>query len=374
MRPTVAEIDLSALADNLETVRRAATGAPGIKVLAVVKANAYGHGDLPVASRLEALGVDMLGVAHVEEGVRLREGGIKTPILILAGIFEDETEALADFCLTPVIYDGATVRRIAEVARARGVSMPVHLKIDTGMNRIGVRPDDAVRLAREIAALPGIWLEGLLTHFADADLADPSSALDQARLFAETIERLASDGIHPPLRHIANSAAVLAGMDNRFNMVRPGLMLYGYPPAQWISGLPTGASLKPVMALISSIAYLKRVPSGATVSYGRTYITKRESLIATIPIGYADGYSRALSNVGEVLVRGQRAPVAGRVCMDMTMVDVTDIDGVKEGDRVTLIGRDGKELISAMDIAEKTGTIAYEVLCGIGSRVRRVYI
>lgn len=371
MRPTVAEIDLSALAHNLGEVQRLAAGK---KVLAVVKANAYGHGDVQLASCLKKHGADMLGVALVEEGVRLREAGIPGGIIVLAGIFDDEAETCFKYDLTPVVYSLRTARLLARAAEARGVALGVHLKVDTGMGRIGVLPADAVNVAAEIAAMPGLKLEGMLTHFAEADLADQGFAREQARIFSDIISKLAERGMRVPLRHIANSAAVFSAGDLHLDMVRPGLMLYGYYPATWMKTMKPGADLKPVMSLRSSIAYLKRLPAGATVSYGRTCVLERESLIATIPIGYADGYSRLLSNKGEVLIRGRRAPLAGRVCMDMIMADVTDIDGVSEGDRVTLMGRDGDEFISADDIAETTGTIAYEVLCGIGSRVRREYV
>jgi len=340
----------------------------------VVKANAYGHGDVRVASCLKKHGAEMLGVALAEEGIRLREGGISGGIIVLAGIFDDEAEICIKHGLTPVVYSLRTARALAQAAKAKGVTLGVHLKVDTGMGRIGVLPGDAVDVAAEIAAMPGLKLEGMLTHFAEADLADQAFAQEQARVFSDIISRLAERGITIPLRHIANSAAVFSAGELHLNMVRPGLMLYGYYPAPWMKTMKPGAELRPVMSLRSSIAYLKRLPAGATVSYGRTCMLERESLIATIPIGYADGYSRLLSNRGEVLIRGKRAPIAGRVCMDMIMADVTDIEGASEGDRVTLLGRDGDEFISADDIAEKVGTIAYEVLCGIGSRVRREYV
>ena len=364
MRPTVAELDLNALAHNLGEVRR----------LAAVKANAYGHGDVQVASCLQRHGADMLGVALVEEGIRLREGGLSAGIVVLAGIFDDEAEACVTHNLTPVVYSLRTAHLLARAAKARGTTIGVHLKVDTGMGRIGALPGDAVVVAAEIAAMPGLKLEGMLTHFAEADLADQGFAKEQARIFSDILAELSGRGVTPPLRHIANSAAVFSAGDLHLDMVRPGLMLYGYYPAPWMKTMKPGAELRPVMSLRSSIAYLKRLPAGATVSYGRTFVLERESLIATIPIGYADGYPRLLSNRGEVLIRGRRASIAGRVCMDMIMADVTDIEGVSEGDKVTLLGRDGDEFISADDIAEKAGTIAYEILCCIGNRVRREYV
>jgi alanine racemase len=250
-------------------------------------------------------------------------------------------------------------------------SVPVHVKIDTGMGRIGIAPEEAADFVEALRKLPGIDVQGLMTHFADADLRDKGYASKQLDRFESLIAELHVRGIDIPVRHAANSAAILDYRRALFTMVRPGLMLYGYNPLE--AGADK-ADLKPVLSLVTRIAFLKNVPAGIPISYGRTFTTKRRSLIATLPIGYADGYSRSLSNSGEVIVRGVRVPVVGRVCMDMCMIDVTDVAGVCEGDNVVLIGTQGSERITAHDIAVKTGTIAYEVLCGIGSRVPRVYL
>lgn len=366
-RPTAALIDLGALEHNFREVARRAEGRA---VLAVVKAQAYGHGALPVARRLDSLGAGMFGVALVEEGQELRESGIRTPILVMGALFPEQAETVAALQLTPVVYTTAVARALSRAAKKQNRNIPLHVKIDTGMGRVGVPPEDALAFIAELQALDNIVVQGLMTHFADADLRNKDYASQQIDRFSDIITTLEARHLSVPLRHAANSAAVLDFHRAFFTMVRPGLMLYGYNPLE-AGAAP--AELRPVMTLATRIAFLKKVPAGTFISYGRTFVTKRESLIATIPIGYADGYSRGLSNKGVVLVRGMRAPVVGRVCMDMCMIDVTDIPGAAEGDQVVLIGAQGGDRITADDIALKTGTIAYEVLCGISSRVPRIY-
>ena len=364
-RPTAALIDLDALRHNCAEVTRRAGGR---KVLAVVKAQAYGHGAVAVSRRLVELGVDMLGVALVEEGRELRDAGITVPIVVMGPVRPAQAAQIIGGRLTPVVYALPLAQTLSDAAAAEGGKVPVHVKVDTGMGRIGLSPEDACPFIRDLTRLPGIVVEGLMTHFADADLKDTVFASTQMDRFETLIRSLEEQGITIPLRHAANSAAVLAYDRALLTMVRPGLMLYGYDPLE-----RRGSSdLRPVLSLVSRIAYCKKVPAGVPISYGRTFVTRRESLIATVPIGYADGYSRSLSNKGEALVRGRRVTVAGRVCMDMIMLDVTDVPAVAEGDEVVLIGRQGEERISADDIAAKTDTIAYEVLCGIGARVPRV--
>jgi alanine racemase len=366
-RPTVATIDLNALSHNYAEVTRRAGNR---KVLAVVKAQAYGHGAIPVARRLVELGCPMLGVATVEEGRNLREAGIQAPILIMGPVFPEQAEAIARAKLTPVVYTHALARSLADASAGAGTKCPVHVKVDTGMGRVGVPPEGALDFISDISGLPGVSVEGLMTHFADADLRDKAFAAAQLDRFEALLRRLEAKGIDIPLRHAANSAAVLEYDRALLNMVRPGLMLYGYNPLE----SKVSADLRPVLGLVTRIAFVKRVPAGVPISYGRTFVTERESLIATIPLGYADGYSRGLSNKGEAIVRGMRVPVAGRVCMDMTMLDVTDVPGAAEGDEVVLIGARGNERITADDIAARTGTIAYEVLCGISGRVPRIIL
>ncbi len=367
-RPTVARISLGALSHNFAEVLRRANGR---KVLAVVKARAYGHGLIPVARHLLSQGAYMLGVALVEEGRELREAGIEAPILVLGPVFPGQADAVAALRLTPALSNSRVARALADAGRKRTARIAVHVKVDTGMGRTGVSPEAAPALIQELMALEGIVVEGLMTHFADADLRDKTFASRQMERFEKLLGTLADQGIDLPLRHAANSAAVLDYPRALFTMIRPGLMLYGYDP---VEEKTSGVELQPVLSLLTRIFLLKKVPAGTPISYGRTFVTRRESLIATIPIGYADGFSRGLSNRGEALVRGIRAPVAGRVCMDMTMLDVTGVPGVSEGDEVALIGASGSERITAADLAAKTGTIPYEVLCGISARVPRVFV
>ncbi len=367
-RPTAARIDLQSLSHNFNEVLRRAEGR---KILAVVKAQAYGHGALRVSRHLLELGAGMLGVALIEEGRELRAAGIESPILVMGAVLPEQAAEIAELGLTPVVYDMAVARAVSEAAQRFKKKIPVHVKIDTGMGRIGVNYAGAEEFIADLARLNGIEVQGIMTHFADADLRDKRFAAEQMDRFGCVLKKLDARGISIPLRHAANSAAVLDFRKALFTMIRPGLMIYGYNP---LEGAGIDADLRPVLSLVTRIAFLKKVPPGVPISYGRTFVTKRESMIATIPIGYADGYNRALSNRGEAIVRGIRVPVAGRVCMDMTMLDVTDVPGVNAGDEVILIGNQENERITAYDIAAKTGTIPYEVLCGISSRVPRIYL
>ncbi|MBI5379443.1 MAG: alanine racemase [Nitrospirae bacterium] len=370
-RPTVAEIDLSALSANLRLIRKRI--GPGREILAVVKADAYGHGAGAVSKQLMEEGVERLGVATVEEGAELREAGITVPTLLLGGLFPEDLEGAVAYDLTPVVYHSEILEPLSRVARHTGKRVPVHVKVDTGMGRVGVPAEQAVPFIRQVVATEGIVLEGLMTHFADADLADKSFASRQLALFESLIRDLRGSGIAVPCCHVANSAAVLDFPPAFFNCVRPGLLLYGCLP---FPRRDVGADpeVRGVLRLNTRVLYVKEVPTGTPISYGRTFITRRPSRIATLPIGYADGYSRALSNRGEVLIRGKRVPVVGRVCMDLTMVDVTDAPEAGAGDEAVLIGRQGEARITAEEVAERAGTIPYEILCGIGRRVRRVYV
>lgn len=366
-RPTMAVIDMDALDHNF---REVVSRAEGQQVLAVVKARAYGHGAVQMSKRLLRLGADMLGVALVEEGRELREAGIDAPVLVMGATFPEQAEAMVSLKLTPAIYSLPVAQALSEAAYKRRTTINVHVKIDTGMGRIGIAPEDAPDLIATLQKLRNISVQGLMTHFADADLRDKQFASKQMDRFEGLLKALEAKKIKAPVRHAANSAAVLDFRRAFFTMVRPGLMLFGYNP---LEAGALGADLRPVLSLLTRIAFIKKVPTGVPISYGRTFTTKRESAIATLPIGYADGYSRGLSNKGEALVRGMRVPVVGRVCMDMCMIDVTDVPAAREGDDVVVIGSQGGERITADDIAAKTGTIAYEVLCGISSRVPRIY-
>jgi len=366
-RPTRAEIDLHALDHNFKHVMLCANGR---QILAVVKARAYGHGTVEVSRRLLTLGADMLGVALVEEGRELREAGIQTPVLIMGAIFPEQAEAVVSLNLTPVVFSLSVAKALSCAAQKKKKTISVHVKIDTGMGRIGISPEAAPAFIASVQKLGGISVQGLMTHFADADLQDKRFASQQIDRFETLLRTLDAQGITVPMRHAANSAAVLDCPRAFFTMVRPGLMLYGYNPLERENA---SRGLRPVLSLVTRIAFIKKVPAGVAISYGRTFTTLRESRIATLPIGYADGYCRSLSNRGEALVRGIRVPVVGRVCMDMCMVDVTDVPSAREGDDAVLIGSQGAEWITADDIAAKIGTIAYEVLCGISSRVPRIY-
>jgi alanine racemase len=370
-RPTQAEINLDALEHNLALIKKSAGDTKSL--LAVVKADAYGHGAVRVAQSLEAKGVHFLGVATCEEGVELRQAAIKTPIIVLGGAFPDQGLCVQDYNLIPVVYNLESAQELSRSAGAGGSQIKVHIKIDTGMGRLGILPGQIRPFFQALSKLKGLEIHGVLTHLADTNGdsdAENEFTRRQIGLFQQSINDLSRMGIHPPYTHLANSAAIMADVSHACNLVRPGIMLYGIYPSK---GMKQTLGLEPVMRLTSRIVSLKEVPRGTTVSYGRTFTCERESRIAALPVGYADGYSRALSNRGEVLVQGKRAPVAGVVCMDMTMIDVTGIPGVALYDEVVLLGAQGNDRITAQEIADRTHTIPYEVLCAVSARVPRVY-
>jgi alanine racemase len=367
-RPTVAEIDLRALAFNFRQVQKRIP--KGVKIMGVVKADAYGHGAIPVSLALEHLGVEYLGVAMSDEGVHLRRGGVKAPILLLGGVYQEDVDRIFRFHLTPVVFQMESMQLLNQSAEKRGKKVKVHLKVDTGMGRLGVSLCQWPGFLREIKRFPRIEVEGILSHYAVADETENPFTREQWEAFQRALSVAESMGIHSRYQHISNSAGLTAFSTWSGNMVRPGIILYGCHPSPVLRML---IRLKPVMTLKTRIGLLKQVPSGQKISYGGTHITRRKSLIATLPIGYADGYSRKLSNQGEVLIRGRRAPVVGSVCMDYIMADVTDIRGVSQGDETVLMGRQGPEEITAEEIAEKIGSISYEVLCLVGKRVPRIY-
>jgi alanine racemase len=367
-RPTVAEIDLGALAYNFRQIQKRI--AKGVKIMGVVKADAYGHGAIPVSLRLERLGVHYLGVAMSDEGVHLRQGGVKAPILLLGGVYEEDVDRIFRFHLTPVVFQKESVQLLNQEAEKRRKKVKVHVKVDTGMGRLGVSLGQWPAFLGEIKRFPRIEVEGILSHYAMADETENPFNREQWEAFQRAVSVAEMMGIHSKYQHISGSAGLTAFSTWSGNMVRPGIILYGcHPSPVFLKRI----RLKPVMTLKTRIGLLKWVPSGEKISYGGTYITRRQSLIATLPIGYADGYSRRLSNQGEVLIRGRRAPVIGRVCMDYIMTDVTDIRGVSQGDETVLMGRQGPEEITAEEIAEKIGSISYEVLCLVGKRVPRIY-
>ncbi len=367
-RPTVAEIDLEALAFNYRQIRKRVPREASL--LPIVKADAYGHGALPVSLKLEKLGVNYLGVAIPEEGVALRKGGVTCNILILEGIFKDGAEEAIRYGLTPVVFDIESLNHLSKAAGKRGKKATVHLKVDTGLGRLGVPFDQLPVFLKELKKISNIEVEGLLSHFSMTDQEKAYSSA-QWETFQKAIAMANAEGFKSRYVHMANSAHLTLFPEHSGNMVRPGIMLYGSYP---VSTFQSRIKLKPVLTFKTRIHFLKSVPTGSRISYGGTFTTQRESLIATLPVGYADGYSTRLSNQGEVLIRGKRAPVVGRVCMDLIMVDVTDIYGVSNGDEAILIGRQGREQITADEIARKIGSISYEVLCLIGKRVPRIYV
>jgi alanine racemase len=375
-RPTWAQIDLGALSHNIAEIRKKI--APETQILAMVKADAYGHGAVEVVKALlSGVGennpaVTMLGVALIEEGKELREAGFKDiPILLLGSVYPFENfNEVVKYDLTPTICSLEAAQSLSKAAQSAGKKVKIHIKIDTGMGRIGISPYSSFSLIEKIAAMENLKIEGVYTHFPAAD-NDQDFTERQISDFNKILKKLKEANIEVPLKHMVNSTALLKYKQARFNMIRPGLAIYGLAP---FATAFKQIELKPVMSLKTRVVYLKKVPIRASISYGRTFITKRESMIATIPVGYADGYNRLLSNKGEVLIHGQRAPIVGRVCMDMCMIDVTDIPKVKVGDEVVLMGEQSKERILADEIAGKVGTISYEVVCMISKRVPRIYI
>ncbi|HTR44286.1 MAG TPA: alanine racemase [Thermodesulfovibrionales bacterium] len=372
-RGAVAEIDLDAVADNLGLIRNIAQR----PVIAVVKADAYGHGAVEVSKRLVTEGVSCLAVAFSEEGVRLRNAGIDAPILVFFDKWS--TSDFFDYHLIPVIHDVPSAVRLSEDAKKRGRRLAVHIEIDTGMGRLGLHRDELLEDIITIAGLDGLVVEGLMSHFSDADMAERSYAEKQLRKFAGLREKALPILGKEIVCHIANSAAVLSFKEAYLDAVRPGLALYGYSPFSDSAQLRapgkvgSGFDLRPAMTVRTRILSVRKLHKGTPVSYGRTFVTARESLVAVLPVGYADGYGRILSNNAEVLVGGRRAPVIGRVCMDLMMADVTNFEGVAEGDEVVLIGKQGGEEITVHEIARRAGTISYEVLTTLGGRSKRVY-
>ncbi len=364
-----AEVYLNRIVHNMHEIRRLVR--EPCELMAVVKADGYGHGALPVAGTALLAGASRLAVAIPEEGITLREGGIPSPILVLGSILPEQAEVIVGNLLTATVFDLPLARALSAEAGRQGKNVCVHLKVDTGMGRIGLFPHDVVPFVNQVMRLPHLIIEGVYTHFATADAADKTYAYQQFKLFEEVLKEIKNARIPITLRHAANSAAILNLPESHLDMVRPGIILYGINPLEDES---PSITLEPALSWKAKIAYVKQVPTGTGISYGRTHITRGSAWIATLPLGYADGLSRALSNRGEVLIRGQRAAIVGRVCMDQCMVDVSQIEGIQVGDEAVLIGSQGRERLSAEEMARKIGTIGYEVVCNIGKRVPRVYV
>ncbi len=370
-RPTWAEIHLDNLAFNFQSVKLFVGS--DLKYLAVVKADAYGHGAVECSKRLEEAGIDWFGVALPEEGIELRKAGIRKLILCLGSFFEGQENLLLDYDLTPTIYRLEMAEKFNQAAKAQGVIADVHLKVDTGMNRIGVRFDELNEFAEGLKKFTNLRVDGIMTHFAAADnLSENDFTNLQIKRFNDSVKLLEKKGFRPTFRDLANSPASVAHPASLGNMVRLGGVLYG------LGGdvLPKNIEkpdLKPVMSLHTKISFLKRVPKGETLGYSRTSQTTRDSIIATIPIGYQDGYLRNLSNCGRVIINGKYAKVVGRVSMDWTIIDVTDVPNVKINDEVILIGEQNGLRVTAEELAEKVSTISYEVTCGIHKRVTKIF-
>ncbi len=365
---TFAEIDLAAIRHNFDQLK--AKLPPETKVLSIVKADAYGHGAVAVAHALESR-TDFFAVSAVSEGVELRRAGITKPILLLSYTSPAEFDLLLNHDIRAAVFSLADAKKLSDCALAHGKKAVVHLAVDTGMGRIGFPvTEEAADEAEQIGLLPGLTVEGVFSHYATADMADKTEANAQTERFRLFLELLENRGMDIPIRHICNSAGAMEFSDC-FDMVRLGIALYGLFPSDEVSR--AGFDLRPAMRVVSHVIHVKRVAAGTAIGYGRTWIAPEPRTIATVCIGYADGFNRAFSNKGYVLIRGKRAPVVGKVCMDQIMVDVTDIPGAAVEDEVTVLGRDGDEEITADALGKAIGTIGYEVICNFMPRVVRVY-
>ena len=378
---TWAEINLNAYAHNIRELRRVTR--PTARLMAVVKANGYGHGSVEVSREALQNGAQYLGVARINEAIPLREAGLDVPILIFGYTPPDLAPFLIDYELTQTIYSLSTASALSEQATRKGKKINVHLKVDSGMGRLGFllaatndTPDDvmarnSIRAIEAITRLPGLTVEGIFTHFATADSADKSYADLQLDRFMDFLNRLQKEGLEPPVRHTANSGALIDMPNSHLDMVRPGIATYGLHPSEEVN--KSRVDLWPVMSVKSRVIHLKQVPPGFNISYGITFQTKKQTTIATVPVGYADGFNRLLSSRGHMLVHGQRVPIVGRVCMDLTMLDVGDVSGVALEDEVVVFGEQGDEAVTADEIASHLDTINYEIVSTVTARVPRIY-
>ncbi|MGE5328071.1 MAG: alanine racemase [Deltaproteobacteria bacterium] len=364
-RPSKLYVDLKAIAHNLNEVRMLLS--PKTDIMTVIKASAYGGGSLEIAKALAQNGIKRFAVAIPEEGAALRNSGINKPILVLTPPMLSDLQTIVDYDLIPSIPDIETAKKLDELCSINNKKIKTHIEIDTGMGRTGIQPQEAICLTREIQNLPHLEVEGLFSHFSSAE-SDADYTKKQITVFEETLNELKSFGINIPIRHVCNSAGITLYPEAHYEFVRLGLMLYGYYPDKSLS---KKISLKPSLTLKTDIIHIKEVPPQTSISYNQTFITNRTSRIATLPIGYADGLKRSLSNKGSILVNGQRAPVIGRICMDLTMIDVTDITNVKKGDQAVIFDNTN---ITVEEIADLCGTINYEIISTISPRIPRVYM
>lgn len=367
-----ANVDLNAVKNNLLAVRSKMN--KDTKLMAIIKADAYGHGAVPIARAIGDSGkIDAYGVAIIEEAMELRNAGITKPILILGFTPKEQYELAVAYDVAQTVFQFEMAEALSKEAVRQGKTAKIHIKLDTGMSRIGFTDTlESIEEIKRISALPGIEMEGLFSHFARADETDKASTIKQLNRYIKFIDLLEKEQIYIPIKHIANSAGIIEFPEAYFNMVRCGIATYGIYPSDEVNH--EDIKLTPAMELKTHVVYVKDVEAGVGISYGATYVTERKTRIATIPVGYADGYSRNLSNTGKVIIHGQYAPIVGRICMDQFMVDVSHINDVKQGDLVTLLGRDGTAYISAEELAEWSHSFAYELLCTVGKRIPRVYI
>ena len=373
-RATRAEIDLTAFRHNLQNLRKYLD--PQTRIMAVVKADAYGHGAVPCARiAVESGAANYLGAGVIEEGIELRENGLNAPILILGSIFPDEAEDLVRHNLATILCTQPLAQALSKEAEKQDKTVSVHIKVDTGMNRLGISPENLPALLDQVRNLKNLKIEAVSTHFSSADDEDLSVTQAQLEKFQTALTILQKEGVHTPIVHCANTSALFKFPESHFNMVRPGLILYGVLPSPSLQPvIDQGENpFQPVMQWKSQIILLKPIAKNQPVSYSGSFTTQRDSLIATLPIGYADGLHRMLSNKMDVLIRGRRAPQVGNICMDMILIDVTDIPDVQAGDEVVIFGRQGDEMISVEELAVKGKTIPYEILCSVSKRVPRIY-
>lgn len=364
-----ADIDLDAIRGNVAAVKEKVKA--GTKIFAVIKADGYGHGAIPIAKVIDDI-TDEYGVAILEEGVALRRAGIKKPVLILGYTAKQQYAEMIKYDIMTTVFHFDMAKEISEEACRQGKTAKIHLALDTGMTRIGFQlKEESIEEIRRIASLPNLEIAGCFTHFAKADEEDASFTRIQFQRYMEFVKRLENEGVTIPLCHVANSAAIMEFPEMQLDMVRSGIVTYGLYPSEEVK--KEHLALKPAMSIRTHVSHVKEVEKGVGISYGSTYVTSKKTMVATIPVGYADGYPRALSNTGRVLIHGQSAPILGRVCMDQFMVDVTGIDGVHPGDLVTLVGNDQAETISVEELSGQAHSFNYEFVCDVGKRVPRIY-
>ncbi|ERK29177.1 alanine racemase [Clostridium intestinale] len=370
IRPVWAEVDLGCIEHNVKQIKSLCENK---KIYGVVKADAYGHGALDIVQVLLKSGVTDLAVALITEALEIIKSGINVPILILGFTPLTFAEDILNNNIEQTVYDLEYAKKLSEIAQEKNKTAKIHIAVDTGMGRIGFLPNEkGMEAVRQISKLPNINIEGIFTHFSTADEADKTYSLEQLAKFNKFVDDLENEGIKINIKHASNSAGIMDLPEAHFNAVRPGIIMYGYYPSNEV--IKERLDLKPALTLKTSVVHVKTLPKDMYISYGRKYKTDKERVIATLPIGYADGYTRALSNKGKVIVNGKLASIVGAVCMDQCMIDVTDVGTVKVGDEVILLGEHGNTRFNADDLAELLDTINYEIICMIGRRVPRVYI